>query len=139
MEFLQQFSVQATLIYSILIAALLVYAPFVVVAVGRVQAGYDIATPRALFDKLPPYAKRASWAHQNSFESFGLFAAAALMAYVTQVNSPWAVAAVLTYVVARSLYSVFYILNVPLLRSLMFAIGSLSIGTLMVLSVLQVS
>lgn len=120
-------------------AALLVYAPFLVVAFGRVQVGYDVAAPRALFDKLPAYAKRASWAHQNSFESFGLFAAAALMAYVTQVNSVWAVAVVLAYVMARSLYSVFYILNVPLLRSLMFAVGSFSIGTLMVLSVLQVS
>lgn len=139
MEFFQQFSVQSTLIYSILIASVLIYAPFLVVVFGRVQAGYDVAAPRALFDKLPAYAKRASWAHQNSFESFGLFAAGALMAYVTQVNSSWAVVAALAYVVARSLYSVFYILNVPLLRSLMFAIGSFSIGTLMVLSVLQVS
>lgn len=139
MEFLQQFSVQSTLIYGIFIAALLVYAPFLVVAFARVQVGNDIAAPRTLFDKFPAYAKRASWAHQNSFESFGLFAAGALMAYVTQVSSPWAVAAVLVYVMARSLYSVFYILNVPLLRSLMFAVGSLSIGTLMVLSLLQVS
>ena len=139
MEFLQQFSVPARLLYCIAIAALLVYAPFLVVALGRVQAGYDMTAPRALFDKLPAYAKRATWAHQNSFESFSLFTAGALMAYVTQVSSPLAVAAAFAYVLARSLYSVFYILNVPLLRSLMFAVGSLSIGTLMALGLLQVS
>jgi uncharacterized MAPEG superfamily protein len=139
MAFLQQFPVATTLLYSIVIAAVLVYVPFLVVVFGRVQAGYDTAAPRALFDKLPAYAQRATWAHQNSFESFGLFLAGALMAYVTQVSSPLAVAAALAYLVARSLYSVFYILNIPVLRSLMFGIGSLSIGTLMVLSLGQVS
>lgn len=139
MEFLEQLPVQPTLIYSIAIAAVLVYAPFLLVALGRLQVGYDMAAPRAMFDKLPAYAQRATWAHQNSFESFGLFAAAALMAYVTQVNSPLAVTAAIVYLVARSLYSAFYILSVPLLRSLAFAVGSLCIGSLMVLSILQVS
>lgn len=139
MGFLQQLPVQPVLLYSIVIAGVLVYAPFLVVAFGRVQAGYDIAAPRALFDKLPAYAQRATWAHQNSFESFSLFTAAALMAYITQVSSPLAVTAAVAYGIARSLYSVFYILNVPILRSLTFAAGSLSIGTLMVLSLLQVS
>jgi len=33
-----------------------------------------------MFDKLPPYAQRATWAHQNSFEAFIMILAAALMA-----------------------------------------------------------
>lgn len=137
MDFLQQFPVQSILIDCIAIAALLVYAPFLVVALGRVQTGYDTTAPRALFDKLPAYAQRAAWAHQNAFESFGLFAAGALMAYVTQVSSPLAAGAAIAYVIARSFYPVFYILNLPLLRSLMFGIGSFSIGTLMILSLLR--
>jgi uncharacterized MAPEG superfamily protein len=63
--------------------------------------------PRAMFDKLPPYAQRATWAHQNSFETFMIFAAAALMAYVTGQDSKAAVTAAITFVVARLLYSVF--------------------------------
>lgn len=122
----------------IAIAAILVYVPFLVVAVGRVQAGYDMAAPRALFDKLPDYAKRATWAHQNAFESFALFAAAALMAYVTQQTSSLAAWAAIAYVTARLLYSAFYILNVPIGRSLMFAVGSLSITALIGLSLLRV-
>lgn len=127
------------LLYCIVAAAVLVYLPFLVVAYGRVQIGYDTAAPRALFDKLPAYAQRATWAHQNSFESFMLFAVAALMAYVTQVDSTAAKGAAIAYVVARLLYSMFYILNVPLLRSLMFGIGSAGIATLMILSLQQVA
>ncbi|HEY9644472.1 MAG TPA: MAPEG family protein [Coleofasciculaceae cyanobacterium] len=139
MALLQQLSVSATLLYCIGAAAVLIYLPFLVVGYGRVKAGYDMAAPRALFDKLPGFAQRATWAHENSFESFMLFAAAALMAYVTQVNSPLAAKAAIAYVVARLLYSVFYILNLPLGRSLMFALGSTSIATLMILSLAKVT
>lgn len=127
------------LLYAIAAAAALVYLPFVVVAYGRLQAGYDMASPRALFDKLPAYAQRATWAHENAFESFALFAAAALMAYVTRQESALAGWAAIAYVTARLLYPMFYILNVPIGRSLMFAIGSISIATLIGLSLLTVN
>ena len=123
--------VAALLLYSIAGAALLVYVPFLVVAYGRLQAGYDQRAPRAIFEKLPPYAQRATWAHQNSFESFMLFAAAALMAYVTRQDSVWVAGAAIAYLVARLLFSLFYILDIPLARSLMFGVGTLCIATLM--------
>jgi len=122
--------VSATLLIAIAGAAALVYFPFLAVAVARVTVGYDMSAPRAMFDKLPPYAQRATWAHQNSFESFALFTAAALVAYVASVTSPLAAQAALAYLAARFFYSVFYILNIPLLRSLMFAVGSGAIVTL---------
>ncbi|MBW4497264.1 MAG: MAPEG family protein [Oscillatoria princeps RMCB-10] len=131
-----QFPVSAILLYAIVAAAVLIYVPFLVVGLARVQVGYDISAPRAMFDKLPPYAQRATWAHQNSFETFMVFAAAALMAYATGVDSDWAARAAIAFVAARLLYSVFYIANVPLGRSLMFGIGTLSTGTLFVLSLL---
>ncbi|BAB76362.1 MAPEG family protein [Anabaena sp. FACHB-709] len=124
-------------LYSIAAAAVLIYLPFLVVGYARARAGYDVSAPRAMFDKLPPYGQRATWAHQNSFEAFMVFAAAALMAYVTGVNSPTAAWAAIAFLVARLLYSIFYILNIPLLRSLMYAIGSLGSGTLFVLSIIQ--
>jgi uncharacterized MAPEG superfamily protein len=126
-------------LYSIAAAAVLIYLPFLVVGYARIRVGYDQSAPRAIFDKLPPYAQRATWAHQNSFEGFMIFAAAALMAYVTGVNSPIAVIAAIAFVAARFLYSIFYILNIPLMRSLMFAVGSLSWGTLFALSIIQVN
>jgi uncharacterized MAPEG superfamily protein len=124
-------------LYSIAAAAVLIYLPFLVVGYARARVGYDTSAPRAMFDKLPPYAQRATWAHQNSFETFMVFAIAALMAYVTGVNSPTAFYAAIAFIVARLLYSIFYILNIPIMRSLMFAIGSLSSFTLIALSIIQ--
>lgn len=131
--------VSAILLDCIAVAAVLIYAPFLVVAYGRMQVGYDVARPRAMFEKLPPYAQRATWAHQNAFETFMVFAAGALMAYVTGQNSPLAAGAAIAFVVARIFYSLFYIFNVPLGRSLMFGIGSLSTATLFILSLLSVN
>ncbi|MEH1888801.1 MAG: MAPEG family protein [Nostoc sp.] len=125
-------------LYSIAAAAVLIYLPFLVVAYARARIGYEMfSTPRAMFEKLPPYAQRATWAHQNTFEAFMVFAAAALMAYVTGVNSSTAQVAAIAFVVARLLYSIFYILNIPLLRSLMFGIGILGCATLIFLSIIQ--
>ncbi|MEH2074844.1 MAG: MAPEG family protein [Nostoc sp.] len=127
-------------LYSIAAAVVLIYLPFLVVAYARVGIGKEmLATPRAMVDKLPPYAQRATWAHQNTFEAFMVFAAAALMAYVTGVNSSTGQLAAIAFVVARLLYSVFYILNIPLLRSLMFATGIVSSTTLIFLSIIQAS
>lgn len=136
---LSQLPVEAMLLYSIAAAAVLIYLPFLVVAYGRTQVGFDLEAPRALFDKLPDYAKRATWAHQNSFETFTIYAAAALMAYVTGTEATAAAVAAVVFVGARLLYSVFYIVNVPLGRSLMFAIGQVCTITLIVLSLLIVS
>ena len=130
--------VDLMLLGSIFGAVILPYAPFLVVGWGRLQAGYDQSAPRAMFDKLPAYAQRATWAHQNSFEALTIYGLFALMAYATGVESDWAKTAVLAFLAARLLYSVFYIADIPLLRSLMFAVGSLSGWTLFGLSILRV-
>ncbi|MBO1069704.1 MAG: MAPEG family protein [Dolichospermum sp. DEX189] len=130
--------VPAIFLYSIVVAAILIYVPYLLVAFARVRIGYDLSAPRAMFDKLPPYAQRATWAHKNSFEGFMVFAAAALMAYVTGVSSIEAVTAAIAFNIARLLYSIFYITNIPLLRSLMFGIASFSSGTLFYLSLMQI-
>ncbi|KKD36846.1 hypothetical protein WN50_17550 [Limnoraphis robusta CS-951] len=134
-----QLPTEAILIDAIFVAFLLVYLPFFVVGYGRLQVGYDMSAPRAMFDKLPPFAQRATWAHQNSFEAFMLFSAAALSAYVTGQDSQLASASAMIFVVARLFYSVFYILNIPLARSLMFAVGSTCISVLFILSLLTVN
>jgi uncharacterized MAPEG superfamily protein len=83
-----------------------------------------------MFDKLPDYAQRATWAHQNSFESFALYAPAALMAYAVGLPAEQVATSAVIYLVARVSYSLFYILNVPLVRSLAWAIGMSSIFSL---------
>jgi len=129
----------AILLYCIAAAAALIYLPFLVVGYARVSVGYDVSAPRAMLDKLPLYGKRATWAHQNSFEAFTIFAPAALMAYVTGQNSSLAIGCAIAFVVARFFYSIFYIANIPLARSLMFGIGSLCSATLFVLSIISMN
>ncbi|MGL5061542.1 MAG: MAPEG family protein [Microcoleus sp.] len=131
--------VPAVLLYCVAAAATLVYAPFLVVAYSRLQVGYDLEAPRSMFERLPAYAQRATWAHQNSFETFMLFSAASLMAFVTGVNSQQAGLAAIAFVVARLLFSVFYIANVPLGRSFMFGISSFCTASLFVFSSIAVS
>lgn len=126
-------SAPTILLSAIAASAILVYLPFVVVGLARVQVGYSremMSAPRAAIDKLPDYGKRATWAHQNAWEAFSLFSVAALMAYVTQQSSVPVIGASIAFVPIRLLYAVFYVLDIPILRSLMFALGSACIITL---------
>ena len=127
-------SVSATLLYAVVGAVALTYFPYLFVATARFQVGYDMSAPRAMLDKLPPYAQRATWAHQNCFEALIIFTSAALMAYVTGVDSDWARISAISFLVSRFLFSLFYILDIPPLRSLMFGIGSAASFTLFALS-----
>ena len=131
-------STSTILLLAIAIAAALIYVPFLVVGLARVQLGYDSQAPRAMFEKLPPYAQRATWAHQNAFETFMPFTAAALIAYITGQTSQLVAGSAIAFVIARALYPIFYILNVPLARSLMFGIGSVSTVILFTISLLNV-
>ena len=131
-------SVSAILLYSIVAAAISVYLPFLLVGYARAKVGYDTSAPRALFDQLPDYAKRATWAHQNGFETFMIYTAAALMAYVTGVSSSLAANCAIAFVILRLLFSLFYITNVPIARSLMFGLGSLCTYTLFGLSLIKI-
>ncbi|MFN9649777.1 MAG: MAPEG family protein [Pseudanabaena sp.] len=124
------FTPSQILLYGIAIAGGLIYLPYIVVAYGRVSVGIDMNAPRAMFDRLPDYAKRATWAHQNSFEVFALFATAAITAYVTNSASDQTSLDVLIFLVARVLFSLFYILDLPWLRSPMWAISMVCIGRL---------
>jgi uncharacterized MAPEG superfamily protein len=128
-------STSTILLGSIAAAAFLVYFPYLVVAITRFQVGFDISAPRAAFDKMPDYGKRATWAHQNSWEAFILYSAAALMAYTTHQESPTVVNCAIGFTVARLFYSIFYIINFPIGRSLMFGVGSVAIFTLMSMSI----
>lgn len=119
------------LLYGIAIAAALVYFPYMFVAYGRLTNNFDMSAPRAMFDRLPDFAKRATWAHQNSFESFILYVAASLMVYATGNSSAYTSLLVAGFLGCRFLYSVAYIADIPILRSLMWVGSMTAIASLM--------
>jgi uncharacterized MAPEG superfamily protein len=126
---------------SIAAAILLVYLPMGLVVQERQKLGYNSSAPRAMFDQLSDQAKRATWAHQNGFETLTPFAATALIAYVTGPHDAlvlfglngdlWIALSCTLFLLGRIVYNLAYINNQPLLRSLAFGIGSLcTMGTL---------
>ena len=56
------------LLCSIVVAAALIYFPYLAVAAGRFQVGYEMSAPRGMFDKLPDYAQRASCSYGHNKE-----------------------------------------------------------------------
>ena len=127
------------LLYGIVGAVFLTYFPYLFVAAARFQKGYDMSAPRAMLEQLPSYGQRATWAHKNCFEALIIFTAAALMAYVTGVDSDWAKYSAIAFLVSRLFFSLFYIFDIPPLRSLMFGVGSAASFTLFALSLKTLS
>jgi uncharacterized MAPEG superfamily protein len=67
---------------SLVLAGLVVVLSVVPLGAARSQANFtmaDLQAPRAMFERLPAWGKRASWAHQNSLEAFSLHAPACLL------------------------------------------------------------
>jgi len=103
--------------WSLVLSAGVVFASLIPLGAARSQADFvpaDLAAPRAMFERLPAWGKRANWAHQNSFEAFGLHAPACLTAAL-------AVAAAWLHPLLRLGYIGAYIANLPPLRSLCWA------------------
>ena len=94
----------------------------------------DMKAPRAMFDRLPAWGKRASWAHQNSFEAFSLHAPAALLALIAVLQTGelqgLAIPAALLQPLLRLVYLPAYIANIPPLRGLCWASALLCTGIL---------
>jgi uncharacterized MAPEG superfamily protein len=121
--------------WSLLLAGAVVIASVVPLGAARSQADFsmaDLSAPRAMFDRLPAWGKRASWAHQNSFEAFSLHAPAALLCLVAGVDAPVAIAAAWLHPLLRLVYVPAYVANVPPLRALCWAAGLLCSGLLYV-------
>ena len=85
MSLLQMFTATpaAPFAWSLVLSGGSVVASIIPLGAARSAANFeikDMAAPRAMFDRYPSWGKRASWAHQNSFEAFTLHAPAALLA-----------------------------------------------------------
>ena len=92
--------------------------------------GYNNNHPRAQQNKLTGFGARSLAAHQNAFESLILFAPAVILALVTENTNQTVVVLAIIHVIARVLYNIFYLLNIALLRSIVWGIATLSSFTI---------
>jgi uncharacterized MAPEG superfamily protein len=119
--------------WSLLLAAGVVVFSTVPLGAARSQANFqmaDLAAPRAMFERLPAWGKRAAWAHQNCFEAFTLHAPAALLCLLAGVGSPVAIMAAWLHPALRLAYIGAYVANIPPLRGLCWAGGLTCSGIL---------
>ncbi len=123
--------------WCILIAALL---PYVWVFIAK-QSGerYDNDDPRTWQARQTnPRSRRASAAHLNGFESFPAFVAGVLMAQLAGVSEETITWLALTFVLARVLHGLFYVINLSAARSLAWLVGMACVITLLVMAALNV-
>ncbi|MEB3167556.1 MAG: MAPEG family protein [Cyanobium sp.] len=120
----------ASLAWSLVLSGAVVVVSLVPLGAARSRANFsiaDLAAPRAMFERLPAWGQRASWAHQNSFEAFGLQAPACLLALVAVQHGAAASLPVLLaawlHPALRLAYIGAYVANLPPLRSLCWAGG----------------
>jgi uncharacterized MAPEG superfamily protein len=93
-------------------------------------------TPRVQQSQTLDRAARAQGAHLNSFEALAYFTPAVLVAHLTRANATHVTILAVLFVVCRILHGVFYVADVPTLRTMCFAIGLLSSLGMFVLSAL---
>ena len=93
---------------------------------GRIKAGYsmeNMSAPRAFFDKLPDFGKRAVWCHQNCWESISIHAPACLLCLITLTDSNISIIAALSHPFLRFLYIWAYVFDLPIARGVIWASG----------------
>ena len=114
-----------SLIVCALIAVIMPYvARIPVIFAMNKLGGYDNKHPRQQQSQLTGLGARALAAHQNCFESLAIFAVA--LAVVIGSNNVNAVTETLamTHIVARILFCVFYCLNLDIVRSITWLVGT---------------
>ena len=115
--------------WSLCLSVIVVLLSIIPLTLGRIKAGYSIknmSAPRALFDELPDFGKRAVWCHQNCWESITIHAPACLLCLLTNTDSNFALIAAWIHPFSRLLYIGAYISNIPIARGFLWASGIFS-------------
>jgi uncharacterized MAPEG superfamily protein len=95
---------------------------------------FDNHNPREWLARQTGFRARANAAQHNSFEAFPFFAAAVIMATLSEVEPPRVELLSVIFIVARWLYVAFYITDRPTLRTLCWVLAYACVVTLMAMS-----
>jgi uncharacterized MAPEG superfamily protein len=110
-----------TAYWCVLFAGLLPY-----VATGLAKVGgerYNNRNPRGWLDRQQGFRARANAAQANSFEAFPLFAAAVIVAHLTQAPQERIDGLALMFIAARIGYTVCYVADWHWARSVVWTLG----------------
>ena len=113
---------------SLCLSVIVVLFSTVPLTLGRIKAGYSIdnmSAPRALFNEMPEFGKRAVWCHQNCWESISIHAPACILCLITLPESNISLIAACSHPFLRFIYILVYVFNIPIARGLVWASGIL--------------
>lgn len=119
-----------TAYWCVLAAALMPY-----VAVSIAKSGgerFDNSNPRLWLEKQQGFRARANAAQANSFEAFPFFAAAVIVAQLTQAPQDRIDALAVMFVLARAAFIVFYVADWHWARSIAWTMGIVATITIFV-------
>jgi uncharacterized MAPEG superfamily protein len=116
--------------WCVLVAALMPYVASSVAKAGGER--YDNRDPRRWLEQQQGFRARANAAQANSFEAFPFFAAAVIVAHLTQAPQDRVDALAVIFVVARAAYSVCYLADWHWARSIVWTIGFVATITIFV-------
>tara|TARA_R110000737_G_scaffold348842_2_gene383653 strand:- start:121 stop:504 length:384 start_codon:yes stop_codon:yes gene_type:complete len=124
------------LIICLFIATLLPFIAKIPVAIAMHNlGGYDNKHPRAQQAQLTGFGARALAAHQNAFESLIIFVPAVLLAITTKNTGALIELLAITHVIARVLYNIAYLMNIGVIRSIIWAVGIISAFSMLFLCI----
>jgi len=106
----------------------------VYVAQSNEGKGYDNKKPRDQQTRLKGWGARALASHVNAFEAFPAFAIAVIAAHVTQVPLGIQINLTVLWLLCRVAFTIFYIINIDALRSIVWFISTSTIAKLFLLA-----
>ena len=106
--------------WCVLIAGLL---PYVATLTAKLGARFDNRKPREWLAQQSGYRSRANAAQLNGFEAFPLFAAAVIVAHLTEAPQARVDMLAMVFIAARLAYLGLYLADQAALRSLAWAVG----------------
>lgn len=96
----------------------------VMVAQMKMPGGLDNNNPRDQYAKLTGWGRRAHAAHNNTFEAVTIFTPAVLISHFAPAETAGTAATLaVTFLIARVIYPVVYIIDIHWLRSLVWMVG----------------
>jgi uncharacterized MAPEG superfamily protein len=119
-----------TFAYWMILAA--AFLPYATVAAAK-SGGVDNHAPRETLAALSGWRQRADWAHRNHFEAFPVFAAAVIVAELTHVAQSRIDLLAGSFVALRIVYTFLYIADWATPRSIVWALGFITVIALFVL------
>jgi uncharacterized MAPEG superfamily protein len=120
-------------------AFLLIYVPRlgpVSLAMAKLPGGYNNNDPRSQAQQLEGAGRRAYNAHMNGFEAYAPFAVALLVAAGSSAHFNLVCYLGIAFCVIRTLYIVAYLGDQASLRSALWTLGMMIVGTLFVLAII---